>query len=86
MKASAMLLAVSLLGLLILSCGHQPTGACVRGSGIAANCGDDFTSAQCSMVGGSAFYQGQTCAQLGLSARLARPANSQPDAQTNQRP
>jgi hypothetical protein len=74
MKASLMMIVVSLLALLILSCGHQPTGACVRGSGIAANCGDDFTAAQCNTVGGTAFYQGQTCKQLGLSARLARPA------------
>jgi hypothetical protein len=74
MKAGIMLLAVSFFGLLMLSCGHQPTGACVRGSGIAANCGDDFTAAQCNTIGGTAFYQGQTCKQLGLSARLARPA------------
>ncbi len=74
MKSSLGMLAVSSLALLILSCGHQPTGACVRGSGIAANCGDDFTAAQCSMAGGTAFYQGQTCKQLGLSARLASTA------------
>lgn len=86
MRAILILLAISLLGLLVLSCGHQPTGACVRGSGIAANCGDDFTAAQCSMVGGSAFYQGQTCAQLGLSARLARPANSESDTETLTQP
>jgi len=77
MKAGITLLAVSFFGLLMLSCGHPPTGACVRGSGIAANCGDDFTAAQCNMVGGTAFYQGKTCQQLGLSDRVAKPANSE---------
>jgi len=77
MKAGITLLAVSFFGLLMLSCGHQPTGACVRGSGIATNCGDDFTAAQCNMVGGTAFYQGKTCQQLGLSDRVAKPANSE---------
>lgn len=81
MKRNLMPLAVSLLALPILSCGHQPTGACVRGSGIAANCGDDFTAAQCSLVGGTAFYQGQTCQQIGFTARRA---SSQSDAQMNQ--
>jgi hypothetical protein len=62
-----MRLTVFLMAMLTVSCGHQPTGACVRGAGIGATCGDGFTAAQCSMVGGTAFYQGQTCQQLGLA-------------------
>lgn len=72
-----MQLTLFLMALLLVSCGHQPTGACVRGSGVAANCGDDFTAGQCSLVGGS-FYQGQTCQQLGFSAGLAKPTNPTP--------
>jgi len=51
---------------LMVSCGGQPTGACVQGSGIGAHCGDGFTAATCSMMGNSTFYQGKTCKQLGF--------------------
>lgn len=70
---TVMQLTVFFVALLMASCGRQPTGACVRGAGIAATCGDDFSSGQCSLVGGTAFYPGQTCQQLGFSSGSAKP-------------
>ena len=67
MKRNFMLLTVFLMALWTVSCGHQPTGACVRAAGIVSNCADGLTAAQRSMGGGTAFYQGQTCQQLGLA-------------------
>lgn len=61
------------LALLMASCGNQQKGACVRGTGVAANCGDDFTAGQCSLINGTAFYPGKTCQQLGFSSASAKP-------------
>ncbi len=47
--------------------GKDESGACVRGSGITATCGDDFTSGQCEFIGGDSWYEGRTCADLGFS-------------------
>jgi len=66
MSKNFMRLLLLFIVLLVLSCGSQPTGACVQGSGIGAHCGDGFTAATCSMMGDSTFYQGQSCKQLGF--------------------
>ena len=57
-----------LLALAQAACGGggNPTGACVRGSGVSASCGDDFSSGQCTVVNGSGFYEGKTCKDLGF--------------------
>lgn len=47
--------------------GKDPSGACVRGSGILATCGDDFSAAQCEFIGGDSWYEGRSCADLGFT-------------------
>lgn len=56
----------ALLGLASCGGGDDPKGACVRGSGVGATCGDDFTYAQCNLVNGDKFYEGRTCRDLGF--------------------
>ena len=46
--------------------GGETTGACVRGTGATATCGDDFTAGQCVLVAGDKFYEGTTCKALGF--------------------
>jgi hypothetical protein len=46
--------------------GDPATGACVRGTGVGATCGDDFTAGQCSLINGNAFHEGKTCKDLGF--------------------
>ena len=46
--------------------GGNEKGACVRGSGATATCGDDFTAASCTLVNGSGFHEGKTCKDLGF--------------------
>jgi hypothetical protein len=66
-----LMLSLALLAstLMTLSCGGDsgPSGACVRGSGIGATCGDDFTHEQCNMVNGDYWYEAKTCKDLGFS-------------------
>lgn len=46
-----------------------PKGACVRGTGITALCGDDFTSANCEQfAGGTSFHEGKSCDDLGFDS------------------
>ena len=66
-QVSAAVLLVAII-LVASGCGGKDeTGACVRGSGITATCGDDFTSGQCEFIGGDEWYEGRTCADLGFS-------------------
>lgn len=51
------------------ACSSPRKGACVRGSGPTATCGDDFTSAQCNLVNGNAFHEGQSCQDLGFRSK-----------------
>jgi hypothetical protein len=46
--------------------GGNANGACVRGSGATATCGDDFTATSCTLVNGTGFYEGKTCKELGF--------------------
>lgn len=60
-----------IIGLMIscfsLGCDNSSNdkGACVRGSGITAGCGDDFTKGECDMINGD-FEKGATCEELGF--------------------
>lgn len=54
------------LCLLVACGGDPPKGACVRGSGVTASCGDDFTAGQCELVNGDTFHEGRTCRDLGF--------------------
>lgn len=59
---------LAVLAVVAAGCGGKDeSGACVRGSGITATCGDDFTSGQCEFIGGDDWYEGRTCADLGFS-------------------
>ena len=51
----------------LTSCGGggNEQGACVRGTGVSASCGDDFTSGQCGLVNGT-FYESKSCKDLGF--------------------
>jgi hypothetical protein len=63
------LIAVALLAALVQSAcggGGPSKGACVRGSGVTATCGDDFTTDTCRLVNGDAFYEGKSCKDLGF--------------------
>lgn len=57
-----------LLALAQAACGGggNENGACVRGSGATATCGDDFTATTCTLVNGSGFHEGKTCKELGF--------------------
>ena len=59
---------IALLVTSLAGCGGDANehGACVRGTGVSASCGDDFTSGQCTLVNGSAFHEGRTCKDLGF--------------------
>lgn len=65
---SQRLLSAAFVALWVAACGggDPPKGACVRGSGPGASCGDDFTDAQCNLVNGDRFYEGRTCRDLGF--------------------
>jgi len=67
MKTNSMLTVV-FAAMLSASCGSHPTGACARAAGTVSNCADGYTASQCTMAGGTAFYEGKTCQQLGLKA------------------
>lgn len=47
-------------------CSAPEKGACIRGSGPTATCGNDFTDAQCILVNGDEFHEGKTCRELGF--------------------
>ena len=54
---------------LIAACSSPSKGACVRGTGITATCGDGFTAANCAQfAGGDSFHEGRSCADLGFTS------------------
>ncbi len=65
---------IAIIGGLIISCflfgcgsDSDSKGACVRGSGITAGCGDDFTKGECDMINGD-FHKGDSCEDLGFTS------------------
>jgi len=59
------IMALLILFVIIACPKSDDKGACVRGSGITAGCGDDFTKGECSMINGS-FHEGDSCSDLGF--------------------
>lgn len=52
----------------LCGCSAPEKGACIRGTGVTATCGDDFTDAQCNLVNGDEFHEGRTCRELGFGS------------------
>lgn len=42
-------------------------GACIRGTGVKAGCGDDFTAGECDALSGT-FYEGDSCSDLAYNS------------------